>query len=511
MRWSVTSTQALAQVGDALVIPVCQVDKQADLEPLLSLVGEKRKRGKESQLATLIRAGGFTAKAESTFALPCAEAKAGWLMLVGLGSVEEVGLDTLRRCAGKTAKALRARKARRVVVHMPDQVLAFDDQTIARCWVEGAEMALTPTGVLKTVSAQKKHATKGPDAWHLAMDRSRARAMRKGVAEAEAYVAGCLVARQLVNEPPNHLTPARLAARARTVARAEGFKCRVLGVAQLKKLGMGGLLGVGQGSSNAPCLIEVEYRGPKSRGANLPTIGLVGKGITFDSGGISLKPGANMDIMKSDMAGAAAVLGAVLIVARLKLPVHVIGVMPAAENMPDGKAVKPADIVKMGSGKTVEILNTDAEGRLVLADALWYVGRRKPDYIVDIATLTGSIVVALGKHFAGVMGHSGELIDVLRQAGGETFERVWHMPLVDEHKKIMTGTWADLTNIGGSREGGALTAAAFLANFVPEETPWVHLDIAGTAWAESETASGPKGGTGFGARLLARALQILVS
>jgi leucyl aminopeptidase len=266
---------------------------------------------------------------------------------------------------------------------------------------------------------------------------------------------------------------------------------------------------VGQGSRQEPRLIALEYRPPAAAGRKVPKIALVGKGITFDTGGISLKPGLGMDLMKTDMGGAAAVLGAGLIAARLKLPVHLTVIVPTAENMPDGLAIRPADVLTMASGKTVEVLNTDAEGRLILADALWYAARGKPDYIIDAATLTGACVVALGHLFAGLMSTSSELIDALKQAGGETFERVWHLPLVDEHREEVEGTISDLKNLGAGREGGALSAAGFLAHFVDDATPWAHLDIAGTAWQNNGGATGPKGATGFGARLMARAVQIL--
>jgi leucyl aminopeptidase len=323
-------------------------------------------------------------------------------------------------------------------------------------------------------------------------------------------MAGNLFARELVNLPPNILTPKDLAARARRMARKEGLKCRILDVPAMKKLNMGGILGVGQGSRQEPRLIVLEYKAPGAAGAKAPKVALVGKGITFDTGGISLKPGAGMDLMKTDMGGAAAVLGAGLIAARLKLPVNLTVIVPTAENMPDGLAIRPADVLTMASGKTVEVLNTDAEGRLILADALWYAERGKPDYIIDAATLTGACVVALGHHFAGLMSTSSELIDALKQAGGETFERVWHLPLVDEHRKEVEGSISDLKNLGAGREGGALSAGAFLAHFVDDRTPWAHLDIAGTAWQNNANATGPKGATGFGARLMARAMQILV-
>jgi leucyl aminopeptidase len=217
-----------------------------------------------------------------------------------------------------------------------------------------------------------------------------------------------------------------------------------------------------------------------------------------------------MDLMKSDMSGAAAVLGAALIVARLGLRVRLLGVIPATENLPDGQALKPGDVLTMASGKTVEVLNTDAEGRLILADALHFACRRRPDYLIDIATLTGACALALGKHFAGLMSNSAHLLQVLSQAGGETFERVWHLPVIAAHHKSLVGQVADLTNLG-PREGGALTAAAFLEAFVDEEIPWAHLDIAGTAWADKADSLGPRGATGFGARLLARTVEILLS
>jgi len=312
-----------------------------------------------------------------------------------------------------------------------------------------------------------------------------------------------------VNLPPNILPPAGLAAQARAMARREGLRCRVLLPAQLRKLKMGGLLGVGQGSVNPPRLIVVEHRAPS--GARAPRAALVGKGVTFDTGGISLKPGPGMELMKTDMGGAAAVLGAAVIAARRRLEVNLTVIVPAAENMPDGNAVRPSDVITMANGKTVEVLNTDAEGRLILADALWYAGRGRPAYIIDAATLTGACVVALGSHFAGLMGNSGQVIDALRQAGGETFERVWHLPLVDEHREEVEGTWSDLKNLGRGREGGALSAAAFLSHFVDDETAWAHLDIAGTTWTDSANPTCPKGATGFGARLIARAVELLVS
>lgn len=497
MRWSISKTQATDTVGDLLVFPVFQKNEKAELKAVVaSLKGDLKKQAATS---------GFDAKASGLLPVYSSNTKAGWVLLAGLGEAEKVGLDQIRRLAAAVAKQARSMKAARIVLSVPAaNSLNIDDQAFARAWVEGAEMALFAVGVLKTAKKAKEF----PVSWKLLADSARHKELRAGISEGEKFASGCNFARDLVNQPPNYLTPVKLAEEASTMAKAEGMSCKVLNVAQMKKLNMGGILGVGQGSVNPPRLISLDYKGGKSRKSL--TIAIVGKGVTFDTGGISLKPGASMDLMKSDMGGAAAVLGAAQIVAQLGLDVNLITVVPTAENMPDGNAVRPADVITMANGKTVEILNTDAEGRLILGDALWYAGRSKPDYIIDAATLTGACVVALGSHFAGLMSNSGQLIDSIKQAGGETFERVWHLPLIDEHKDAMKGTWSDLKNLG-PREGGAMTAAGFLAHFVDDEVQWAHLDIAGPSYSEKPTATGPVGGTGFGARLIARAVQILVS
>jgi len=504
MRWTVAKTGPGETAGDLLIFPVFQSKDKADLSPITDLTGEHG-----PDLGPIIKSGGFKGADGALLPVYCGGVKAGWTLLVGLGKSEDVGLETIRKAAGRAAKKARAMSAGTALVAVPAAgALAFDDESFARCWVEGAEMALSPIGELKTNKPKSKPV---PTSWKLLADGGRAAALRRGTKEAEAYAAGCLFARHLVNLPPNILTPVDLAKRAKAMAKTEGLSCTVLTVPQMKKMNMGGLLGVGQGSRQEPRLISVRYKAPGAKGKKAPTFALVGKGITFDTGGISLKPGANMDHMKSDMGGSAAVLGAVLIAARLKLPVNIHVVVPAAENMPDGLAIKPADVLTMANGKTVEVLNTDAEGRLVLADGLWYAGKDNPDHIIDAATLTGACVVALGSHFAGIMGNSGELMDALSQAGGETHERVWPLPLVDEFKEEVKGTWSDLKNLGNGREAGAQTAAAFLSAFVAEDASWAHVDIAGPSFATAAQPTCPKGGTGFGARLIARTLQILVS
>lgn len=277
----------------------------------------------------------------------------------------------------------------------------------------------------------------------------------------------------------------------------------VLDKAQLTKQGFGGILAVGKGSANDPRFIVMEYGAAKK---DTPTICLVGKGLTFDSGGLSLKPADAMETMKSDMGGAGAVYGAMQIVAELKLPLHVVGLVSSAENMPSSTAYRPGDVVTTLSGKTIEVLNTDAEGRIVLADALFYAQRYKPAAIVELSTLTGAVIIALGAHAIGLIGTNQALADQLNRAGNASGERVWQLPLWDEYREMIKSEIADLKNVGG-RAAGSITAGAFLAAFVGDY-PFAHLDIAGTAWADKPAKSyNAPGATGVGVRLLAEFLR----
>lgn len=327
----------------------------------------------------------------------------------------------------------------------------------------------------------------------------------------KAVANGVFLTRDLVSEPPNVLTPAEMAERCKTLT-SLGLKVDVLGPKEMAKLGFGALLGVAQGSVNEPRMVVMQWNGAGAagrRGRDKP-VAFIGKGVTFDTGGISIKPAANMDDMKMDMGGAAAVFGAMQAVGALKLPLHVVGIVCSAENMPSSTAYKPGDIIKTLSGKTVEVLNTDAEGRIVLADGLFYAQRYNPAAIVDLATLTGAIMVALGPHAIGMMGTSQELADRLKAAGEVSAERVWQLPLWDEYRDMMKSEIADLKNTGG-RFGGAITAGGFLAAFVGDH-PWVHLDIAGTAWVERATRPYyARGATGIGVRLLVELLRGYVS
>jgi leucyl aminopeptidase len=311
-------------------------------------------------------------------------------------------------------------------------------------------------------------------------------------------------ARDLQSTPSNFATPSFLAARAEEIAaEADEVTVEVLGPDEIAAKGMGGLLAVSQGSAEEPRLIVLRYSGG-SPGSG-PTLGLVGKGVTFDTGGISLKPGAGMQEMKMDMSGAAAVLEAVAAIAELRLPVDLVAVVPSTENMPSGTAIKPGDVITQYNGKTVEVNNTDAEGRLILADALAYAIELGAERVIDLATLTGAVLVALGSTYAGVMSNDDDLAGEVTRAGEESGELVWRLPLHPEYREMMKGTVADLSNLASTRKAGTITAASFLEEFV-DDTPWAHVDIAGTAWDVGRAYTG-KDASGFGVRLLVQLVR----
>ena len=314
------------------------------------------------------------------------------------------------------------------------------------------------------------------------------------------------LARDLGNRPANDLTPEAFASAVREMCEeVSGLRVTVLGIKELLKEKMGGILGVSRGSQEEPRMIIIEHRPKKPK----KSIVLVGKGVTFDAGGISLKPAAGMGWMKYDMCGAATVVGVMRAVAELEMPIKVVGLIPAVENLPSGTATKPGDILTMSSGKTVEVDNTDAEGRLILADALHHAERFNPDVILDYATLTGACVVALGHEAAGIMGNDPELIETLKKIGSDVGERVWPLPLYDEYLGYLKSEWADLKN-AGERWGGVVTAGTFLKQFVPEKVSWAHMDVAGVAYNEKEHNGLPKGATGFGVDLTVAFLEQLL-
>jgi leucyl aminopeptidase len=319
-------------------------------------------------------------------------------------------------------------------------------------------------------------------------------AIRRGDAVGQAVN----TARRLANEPANKMTPTIVAQEARALAKAAGVDCEVLDRRQCEKLGMGSFLSVAQGSHQPPQFIVLRYKGRGGKGYDL---GLVGKGITFDSGGISIKPAEGMYTMKADMTGAASVIAAMTAIGTLKPKTNVIAVAPCTENLPGGGATKPGDVFTSMSGKTVEVINTDAEGRLVLVDGITYVQREGATRVVDVATLTGAIVIALGNHFSGLFGKPASFVEAVRRVGGEAGDRLWPMPLTDEYRLAIKSDIADLTNSAG-KDGSAIKAAAFLDAAVEEGTEWAHLDIAGTFWSEKDRTHAPKGPQGPSVRTL---------
>lgn len=417
------------------------------------------------------------------------------IILVGLGKKKDVGLDQIRQALGHAAKRVRQAKAGSFTVAVPSVMPRGASLVeVAQVMVEGAILGSYQFNVYRSEPTNKDVAAMSVLAQQKAQMRQLGEGIRRGVATAEATV----FVRDLCNHPSNVMTPTKIANEAKAIAKKTGVSVKILEQKDMEELGMGALLGVAKGSHEPPKFIILQYHGSKKKD-DRPVV-LVGKTITFDTGGISLKPAENMEQMKADMTGGAEVLATMRAAARLKLPLNVIGILPAAENMPGGRAMRPGDVVKTLSGKTVEVQNTDAEGRLILSDGLAYATRFKPAALIDIATLTGACVVALGQFAIGMFGTDARLKESVRKAGLRAGERVWEMPLWDEYFEQLRSDVADMRNIGG-RGGGMITAALFLSKFVGD-CPWVHLDIASTDWSERERAYIPKGPTGIGTRLL---------
>ncbi|HKI96867.1 MAG TPA: leucyl aminopeptidase [bacterium] len=471
---------------------------------LVLFCSEKRTAPPQGLPAPLARAlrqvttlGEFTGKTGQSQVLFTGDAQVPRLLVLGLGPEDKLEREGLRRAAGKAAQALRKLNVERAGLWVPEHSGALAPAELGEVLAEGTLLGAYTFEPYKH-KEEDKDAPKAELKAVTLYDPARATSaasVERGVLRGEAV---CL-ARDLGNQPANAMTPTQLAAEARAVARRHKLKVTVLEQAELEKLGLGMFMGVAKGSRQPPKLILLEYR-PARKATQ--TLAFVGKGITFDSGGISLKPGAAMDEMKFDMCGAAAVLGAMDGIGKLKPNVNVVGIVPTCENLPDGQAVKPGDILKSYAGKHVEVLNTDAEGRLILGDALAYgIERFKPDAVVDLATLTGACVIALGHYATGAVTNDDALLERLQQTGRACGDIVWPLPNFPEYGEALKGKYADLQNIG-PREGGAITGGLFLKNFVGE-VPWVHLDIAGTAWGVKSVGHVPNdGATGVGVCLL---------
>lgn len=462
-------------------------------------VAERVDKALGGTISRLIKKGDFKPKRGAIHLLyPEGRVPAERLFLVGLGKRSELTLNHVRQAAGKAAPSLRSAGAQDITF-IADGV-GLDAEELGQALAEGSMLGLYR--FLKYKTNEENDRKKDIQTIVLLTESAGSvNAMRKGMKAGEVIAGSTAMARDMVSSPPIDMTPGIVATRAKEIAREFKLKIQVLDRDRMQKLGMGALLGVASGSAQPPKFIIVEYR----KGGKKPFIALVGKTITFDSGGISIKPAENMDRMKDDMSGGAAVLGAIRNAAALKLPLNIVGLLPATENMPGGSAYKPGDVLRTMSGQTIEILNTDAEGRLILSDALSYACKYKPAVIVDIATLTGACSIALGAEVTGMLGTDDRFKRRIRAAGEKTGERVWEMPLWEEYYEQIKSDIADMKNTGG-RAGGLITAAALLSKFV-QKYPWVHLDIAATAWTEKERPYTPKGATGIGVRLLTQFLR----
>jgi leucyl aminopeptidase len=453
-----------------------------------SLAGLDKQTG--SAIGRVLVAGDFTGKKDEVAVL-YPPGPASRVLMVGLGKPEEVDRSAIRRAAAVAAKRARGLGVPRAAFHLsPEGRGKISAAEAGQMIAEGLAQGAWQYSEMKKPSEERKPPLERVDI--LAHDGPAE--LIQGHRRGEAIGAGQTFARGLQVLPGNVATPTYIANVARELAQRHGFGVTILDKPAITKEKMGALLCVAQGSAEEPRFIVLQYKG-----SDEPPVVLIGKGVTFDSGGISIKPAQNMEDMKYDMSGAAAVLGTFEMLGRLKPRVHVVGLIPSTENMPSGTAIKPGDVVTSHFGKTIEIINTDAEGRLILVDALSYARRYNPAAVVDIATLTGAIVVALGHTATGLMGSDDDLIEAIRHAGNRADERVWPLPLWDDYRDLMKSDIADLKNSGG-RPAGSISAGWFLREFV-DGFPWAHLDIAGTAYTDREDATRVKGPTGVGVRL----------
>ena len=486
-----TRTTSLGRLKDEAVVLL--VGKDASAKRALKKLDDAH----GAAWSTLVSRKTFTGASGQVSVLTAAhDADVPTVVVAGVGDGDSADL---REAAGRGVRAARSAGARSVSL-------------LGAPLVQGkpipARRALPPTVegvVIGLYRFQKWHGEASKQVIEqvsLLVEREEAKRAAKLIHDGRSVGEGVCIARDLGNEPSNEATPSFLAARAESMAsELETLSCEALDEPRMRELGMGALLGVSQGSAEPGRLILLTHT-PK-RKTKVPTIAFVGKGVTFDTGGISIKPGANMEDMKFDMCGGAAVIGAMHAVASLNLPVRVVGLVPAAENMPGSRAYKPGDILRAMNGKTIEIRNTDAEGRLLLADALTYAARMrpKPKAVVDLATLTGAAVRTFGPSFAGLVSSNDRLADRVLDAAKAADEPLWRMPLIDAYRERLKSPYADLTNLAGGVGAGLMTAAAFLENFT-EGLPWAHLDIAPTAWTKSKDGLSTVGATGYGVRAL---------
>jgi len=492
MEFTVNSLTADKQQSSCLVSGIFEKGK-------LSASAEHIDKASGGMLSAILQRGDLEGKPGQTLLLyNVANIASERVLLVGLGEEQEFGDQQYRDAVAKSVSAVNELGCADLCSYLPElPVKARDLAWKVRQAVEVANTTLYRFEQLKSKPPNARHALQRVV---LALPAgSDVRTAEQAVTQGQAISAGITLVKNLGNLPGNICTPGYLADQARQLQKQYGVKTTVLEQADMESLGMGALLSVARGSHEPPKLITIEYNGGKKGAA---PVALVGKGITFDSGGISIKPAAAMDEMKFDMCGAASVLGTIKAIAEMKLPLNVVGVIPSAENLPGGSATKPGDIVTSLSGQTIEILNTDAEGRLILCDALTYTERFNPAAVIDIATLTGACVIALGNHASGLMSNNDALAAELLEAGTYTGDRAWQLPLWEDYQKPLESNFADMANVGG-REAGAITGASFLARYT-KKFHWAHLDIAGTAWKTGKE----KGATG---RPMALLTQFLIN
>jgi leucyl aminopeptidase len=490
-------TQAMEKIASELIV----VSQFQDAIPSEGTTG-RVDAALQGVISELVQAGDFQGKAEQMAILyPRGALPAKRVLLVGLGEQGKLTLDVVRQVAGAVARKVRELHVTRyhTVVHGA-LAGALAPAEAAQAIVEGTLLGSYRFTAHKTdLSGQAPQL----EALTLVSDQPEsAAAIEQGARTGKTIAEAVCFVRDLVNQPGNYLTPTLLAETAEDMASAMGLGCQVLEEADMAELGMGALLGVAQGSNEPAKFIILEHNADRPK---LPTYVIVGKGITFDSGGISLKPAEGMEAMKDDMSGAAITLGVLRAAAALSLPIHLVGLAPATENMPDGRAYKPGDVLKSMSGQTIEVISTDAEGRLILADALEFAKRYHPKAVVDLATLTGACVIALGHVASGLMGTDPALVRTIVEASAASGEKVWELPLYEEYGEQIKSDIADVKNSGG-RPGGAITAGLFLSKFTKGYS-WAHLDIAATAWADATKGYLVKGATGCGLRLLVEWLR----
>jgi leucyl aminopeptidase len=475
---------------DLLVIPV--QEKKLDGPEIRAL--DRRLRG---NLRSWIEKSKFTGAEGSTLVYPTGGVlPADQLVLIGLGGGAEITSDAWRKAGARARKEAIAIGAREIALFFsPDK----NPETAGGALVEGALLAGYQ------FNKYRSNSKPASDVASLTLFKTGLKPsaqLQKAVNLAETVVPGVFLARDLINEPPSVATARFLGEQAESHCRGRGLSAEVWDKKKIAAMNLAGLLAVNRGSQEEPRFIKIHY---KPAGRAKKKIALIGKGITFDSGGLSLKPSKSMETMKLDMAGGAAVIATMSCLPKLGLDIEVTGYVPTTDNLPGHNAQKPGDVIRYRNGKTIEVLNTDAEGRLILADALALAAEQKPDYMINLATLTGACMTALGTQVGGLFSNDQPLADTLLRCAAQTGEKLWQLPLVKEYKEMIKSSVADMKNIGGSH-GGAITAALILQEFVGD-TPWAHLDIAGPAFAESDNALCPKGGTGFGVRTLFKFLS----